>query len=156
MQEALQQDLERGPRCDLTTIAFAMRLNRAVVSSSIFHLLLGFAVTPACPAFTGQLNIGGRDYGVPVAFTPGALVPALTLGDGTRYAIPATEYHEVRLLGAPTDGSVYAVGVRISRAATKALAMRPNNAGGEVAFATGCAMLPSEVYSRIPPLATQS
>jgi hypothetical protein len=79
-------------------------------------------------------------------------VPALTLANGCSYAIPVPVYHETRLLGAPTDGSVYAVGVRVSEVAARALSSRPNNAGGEVAFAMGCAMPPADAFIRIPPL----
>jgi len=131
----------------IVTRPFASPLNKFV--PTCFHILLGFTCkTP----FTGQLNIGGTDYGIPVEFVLGTLVPALTLADGNTYAIPVPEYHDIRLVGAPSDG-VYAVGVRLSKAALSALAMRPNNAGGKVAFAVGCATLPSDVFIHIPALA---
>ena len=145
---ALLEDCSGGA---LTTPAFALCYGGAVPTT--FHILLGFAAAATREeAFEARLNVGGADYGVPVELAPGALVPALTLADGRGYAIPVPEYHEVRLVGAPTDGSVYAVGVRVSEAAARAMAARPSCAGGEVAFAAGCAMLPSEVSLRIPSL----
>ena len=147
--------LEDGCGGALTTPAFALWYGGAVPTT--FHILLGFAAAATREeAFEARLNVGGADYGVPVELAPGALVPALTLADGRGYAIPVPEYHEVRLVGAPTDGSVYAVGVRVSEAAARAMAAMPSSAGGEVAFARGCAMLPSEVLLRIPPLGPPS
>ena len=153
---ALLEDCSGGA---LTTPAFALRYFGAVPTT--FHILLGFAASATLPeALKVRLNVGGADYGAPVELAPGGMVPALTLADsavsadsgGRGYAIPVPEYHEVRLVGAPTDGSVYAVGVRVSEAAARAMAARPSCAGGEVAFAAGCAMLPSEVSLRIPSL----
>ena len=149
VRDALQADLSLAGGA-LTTPPFALRLVGSVPTT--FHILLGFAVAPDAAPLTARLEVGGTVYGAPVALVPGALAPALTLADGRGYAVPVPTYHDMRLLGAPTDGSVHAVGVRVSEAGARALAARPSCVGGEVAFAMGCAMAPAEAFLRIPPL----
>jgi hypothetical protein len=153
VREAFSRDTDTNS--DLTSVAFSSPLDALGTAPNHFHILLGFATCAACPGFEGaRLEIGGREYGESLDVGPGAttMFPALTLPGGKGYAVPILEYHVVRLRGVPRDGSVYAVGVRVSPAAAAVLARQPNLIGDEVAFAFGCAMPPPEVFARIPEL----
>ena len=78
-----------------------------VVPFNVLHIIIGIVSNKA---FEAQLNIGGRDIGETFKIIP--FDPSLIL-DG--WPVVDCHYHEICILGIPTDTCIWALGVRVKK-----------------------------------------
>jgi len=100
------------------TRAFAVRLDpvvgsrRVVPGTAVLHVLLGLLADRDVP--DGELQIGGR-VACAMPLRAGLARPAF----GGTHAVPGLQYHEIALLGADPDVTVWAVCVRVDVAGAR-------------------------------------